>query len=64
MLQALIGYQDSTTANLGRMKEALVDPVLTQTQVSWHLCVWTSQKHEAKAACTFCHSNFVDCLRG
>ena len=34
MLQALIGYPDSTTAKLGQMKEALVDPALKQAQVS------------------------------
>ncbi len=64
MLQALIGYQDSTTAKLGQMKEALVDPALKKAQVSWSLCVWTSQKLEAKAACIFGHSVFVGCLRG
>ena len=64
MLQALIGYQNSTTAKLGQMKEALVDPALKKAQVSWHLCVWTSQKLEAKAACIFLHSVFVDCVWG
>ncbi|DBB09718.1 TPA: hypothetical protein ACH3X3_001356 [Trebouxia sp. C0006] len=33
--QALIGYQDSTTAKLGQMKEALVDPALKQAQVQF-----------------------------
>jgi len=63
MLQALIGYQNSTTAKLGQMKEALVDPALKKSQVSWNLCVWTQQELEAKAACIFCHSVSVICLR-
>lgn len=60
MLQELLEYQESTFAKLGQMKEALVDPAVRKSQVSWHLCLWTSAKLEAKTACILSHTVLVN----